>query len=272
MINSFVEMDGIKCYAPEFAAQSEGFDIAHFEKLSKVEEINFWFRIRNKIIIQLFSKYVRIEQKIKFMEIGCGNGYVLKGLSDFKNLELTGSEIFMEGLKFARQRLPGVELIQMDATNMPFEKKFDVVGAFDVLEHITADEKVMQMVNRALTDSGIFLISVPQYPWMWSAQDDLAFHKRRYTRKELSAKLARNGFTIEYMSSFVFTLFPVMIVSRYFKKGSKHDAMTELEIPKLLNAVFFVILYIDYLLIQMGISLPFGGSLICVARKNKDLI
>lgn len=84
------------------------------------------------------------------MEIGCGTGYVLSGLSASTDFQLSGSDIHVEGLKYAKQRVPSAEFIQMDATEMPFETEFDAIGAFDVLEHISDDELALKNIHKSL--------------------------------------------------------------------------------------------------------------------------
>lgn len=179
-------VEGIPCYAPEKMFQNEGFNPGDFELLYKLEEKNFWFRVRNKIIKHFVKLFVNKGNGAKFLEIGCGNAYVLKGLMDLPGLELKGSEIYLNGVKHAKDRLPEVEFMQIDATEMPFKNTFDGIGAFDVLEHIEEDEKVMEQVKNSLKPGGVFVITVPQYPWMWTYLDNQACHKRRYTRSDLN--------------------------------------------------------------------------------------
>ncbi len=266
-------IDGISCYAPELAYSNENYGAEIFERLYNAEDRNFWFRSRNRLIRHLVKKIQRKTGAMDFLEIGCGTGYVLKGLSGLKDLRLQGSEIYLEGLRFAKKRIPGVQLIQMDATRMPFESSFDIIGAFDVLEHIDEDVLVMKQVNRSLLDGGYFLVSVPQHRFLWSYLDDMAYHKRRYTRKEMRAKLNEAGFETEFISSFVFFLFPFMYLSRLIKgrKKTGHDLdsqMKELELPSVVNKFFGWLMRMDEFLIRSGLSLPFGGSLVVVARKT----
>ena len=162
-------IDGIKCYAPELAYSNNDYNENDFKKLFEIEEHNFWFRSRNRVIQLLFKKYSE-HLSGTFLEIGCGTGFVLKGLCKFPNLELSGAEIYLEGLKFAKQRLPEVEFLQLDATSIPFREQYDYIGAFDVLEHIIEDEKVIQNVNNSLKICRKFLLIVPQYMFMWSIE------------------------------------------------------------------------------------------------------
>lgn len=276
MIKNIETINGIKCYAPELANENSDYPVDVFKILYSVEDTNFWFVARNKIIQFLFKKYLGSKSNA-VLEIGCGTGYVLKGLQDnFANYQLVGSEIHLEGLKFAKERLPNVAFVQLDATKMPFENEYNAIGAFDVLEHIEEDEKVMQEVYKALKPNGLFFISVPQHQWMWSINDHIAYHKRRYSRTEMKQKLINNGFEIIYISSFVFMLFPFMYLSRLFKqkKASKitHEIilkeMNELKLNPIVNSIFWVFMKIDLFLIKAGFSMPFGGSLITVARKK----
>ncbi len=269
----FQWIQGFKCYAPELAISNEDFPVEGFEILFQKEEQNFWFQSRNQVILSLFTKYTSI-QNATFLEIGCGTGFVLRAIGQSGNHRVSGAEIHVEGLKFARIRLPEVELIQLDATRMPFENAYDAIGAFDVLEHITEDEQVMKEVHKALKPGGHFYITVPQYPWMWSYLDDLAYHKRRYTRKELKQKLVDAGFEVAYIGSFVFSLFPAMVASRLLKKdkadnqNNQANIANEFNIPDWLNSLFRSLLRIDEWLIAHGISLPFGGSLVAVGKKK----
>jgi len=207
------------------------------------------------------------------MEIGNGNGYALKGLSQL-NYTLIGTEIYLDGLKNIRKRLPNIELIQLNALQLPFQQEFDAIGSFDVLEHIEEDEKVMKNVYTALKNKGFFIITVPQHPFLWSYIDEYAKHKRRYSRKELKEKLIRNGFEVKYIGSFVFTLFPFVLLSRIVKKNKPIEQVTlkdveaEFLIPKWMNTLFYYLLKLDYLFIRLGISLPFGSSLVAVAEKQ----
>ena len=124
-----------------------GFKPEYFGRLSEIEESNFWFRARNELIQWALRNY--FPDAKSFFEVGCGTGFVLAGIHEkFPRMRLAGSEIFADGLAIAKARVPKVELYQMDARHISFEREFDVVGAFDVLEHVIEDENVLvQMFN-----------------------------------------------------------------------------------------------------------------------------
>ena len=267
------EIDGIRCYAPELALAHTDYPSEGFDVTAAVEARSFWCRSRIRILKRIIQRFADRGRTLDMLDIGCGIGGVVGALEGIGRLRLTGSEIYLSGLRYARQRLPGISFIQLDATRIPFEAQFDIIGAFDVLEHIEADEQVMRSVWKALRPGGLFLITVPQYPWMWSHLDELVHHKRRYTRRDLVAKLGAAGYTVEYATSFVTALFPCMVAARMQSKMRSHSADTraefasEVSLPGPLNAAFDAMMRVDEALIGMGASLPFGGSLLAVARK-----
>lgn len=265
-------IEGIKCYAPDLAFNSEDFPGEGFGTLYAAEDRTFWFRSRNRIIQNLVARYLT-KTSARFLEIGCGTGYVLKGLAALPNLTLTGADIHLQGLRFARQRLPQIELLQLDLSDWSLPNIYDAIGAFDVLEHIAADEHVLRQAYDALSPEGFFFLTVPQHAFLWSAVDAASGHKRRYSRDQLVGKIRQAGFTIRFVSSFVCTLFPLLCLSRLNPlKRHQHTAdkpsSTELQPPRLLDALLENAMRWDERWIARGRSLPFGGSLCVVAQKN----
>ena len=176
---------------------------------------------------------------------------------------VAGSELHAEGLPFAARRAPGAELMQMDARRIPFCAEFDVVGAFDVLEHIEEDEQVLRGIFDACRPGGGVLLTVPQHAWLWSRRDEIARHRRRYSRRELLAKLASAGFRRPWATSFVSLLLPLMALSRRRKDVSS----AELEVGDAANRVLLAVMALERGLIRAGLRLPAGGSLLVAAHK-----
>jgi SAM-dependent methyltransferase len=259
--------DEIYQFTEEPAEGHAGFKPEYFARLAKIEESNFWFRARNELVQWALRNY--FPDAKSFFEIGCGTGFVLAGIRErFPRLRLAGSEIFADGLAIANRRLPNVELYQMDARRIPFECEFDVVGAFDVLEHIIEDEAVLVQMFNAVRPGGGLLVTVPQHPFLWSASDDYAMHQRRYTRAELRAKVERTGFQIERITSFNSLLLPLMIWSRRRQKQDRDfQPWREFEIAPALNRTLEGILKFERMIIRAGASFPAGGSLLLVGRK-----
>ncbi|MFL6504115.1 MAG: class I SAM-dependent methyltransferase, partial [Candidatus Udaeobacter sp.] len=106
-------------------AGDAGFKPEYFPRLAAIEQAHFWFRARNKLIQWALGNY--FPDAKGFFEVGCGTGFVLAGIREtFPGTRLVGSDIFTDGLSFAKARLPGVDLYQMDARSIPFDAEFDV--------------------------------------------------------------------------------------------------------------------------------------------------
>lgn len=260
---------GFPAFAPELAGGGSGFDPALFTELARLESHNFWFRARNRLIAWALRRFFGGARSL--LEIGCGTGYVLSGIAAaLPHLRLAGSEADAGGLDFAANRVPDAELMQMDARRIPFEAEFDVVGAFDVIEHIEDDRAVLREMHRAATPGGGILLTVPQHPFLWSRYDVRVRHVRRYRARELREKVLEAGFEIVKMTSFVSLLLPPMMLSRLAQRapGRDYDPLAELRLAGWINALFEAALGIERGVIRAGMNFPAGGSLLLIANKK----
>lgn len=261
--------DGFEIFCPEFAFENTGFKASFFENLSKIEEGSFWFRSRNRLIIWALSNY--FPNAHSFFEIGCGTGYVMTGVHKaFPELQVSGSEIHLAGLPYARQRLPSASLYQMDARVIPFYEEFDVIGAFDVLEHIEEDRIVLKEMYDAVRPGGGILLTVPQHAWLWSDVDDYSFHKRRYAKSDFLEKIVSAGFRVQRVTSFVSFLLPLMMIARlrYSLPFGKVDHNLEFKMGDGLNRFLENIMNLEISMIFKNANFQMGGSLFVVATKE----
>lgn len=259
--------DGFEVYAPDAERDADGYDPAFYAQLAPLEDRNFWFQARNRLITHTLRR--RCRELNAFLEIGCGTGQVLQAVdAAFPSAQLSGSELFVDGLRYARRRVPRARLMQMDATRIPFSAEFDAIGAFDVIEHIRDDRRVLAEIHRALKPGGVAILTVPQHPSLWSHQDELAHHQRRYRRHELESKLRDIGFTVIYTTSFVTLLLPLLAASRL--TGRRHgDVLRELRIGDTANALLGCVMQMEFQLLRAGMRFPAGGSRLVAARKER---
>lgn len=266
-------IDGINCYSPSVATDFSNYPRSGFDLTDRNAESSFWVRSRNRLFKSLVERELKSTGKTTFLEIGCGTGEFIRHLANSGKLEITGSEVYLEGLVYAKKNLPQVNFIQFDVTQGTIGVEFDLICAFDVIEHINDDTTALRNINQMLKPNGAVLLSVPQHMFLWSRLDELVEHKRRYSRRELLAKLRMSGFEVHSTTSFVFFLFPLMLLARLFDKGRAAAQSRELELekrvtfPRFANAAFDCFMRLDEWLIRAGFSLPFGGTLIAVARK-----
>jgi 2-polyprenyl-3-methyl-5-hydroxy-6-metoxy-1,4-benzoquinol methylase len=239
-----------------------------------MEQKHFWHVGRREIILDVLRKNVSNLAQSRMLEVGCGNGSILAFLRQ-NGINIEGGDIFLEGLRFCRQRASSVPLYQIDALSLPFNNDYEIIGLFDVLEHIENDEKALGEISMALKAGGNLVLTVPAYKLLWSRHDEASRHKRRYSRTELIAKLERCGFVVNKATYYMFFLFPVLatmrLLSKIFrnKKHEKDDIQTSLELKTIpvINNAFLASLRLEKYLVRY-LNLPFGASLLVVAAKK----
>lgn len=265
-------LDGFRAFAADMAQGASGYDAKHFAEVARLESGNFWYRARNRLLVWSLRRYFPGARS--FFEVGCGSGFVLTGIAAaFPDMRLVASEASTVGLARAARRVPQAELSQMDARRIPYREEFDVVGAFDVIEHIADDGAVLASLRDAAVPGGGLLLTVPQHPFLWSEFDVRSGHVRRYRAAHLRDQLVEAGFEIIQMTSFVTLLLPAMLLSRLLQRRPRpgYDPLAELRISPWLNAALEKTLDAELLLLRAGLSLPVGGSLLVVARKPPNV-
>jgi SAM-dependent methyltransferase len=128
------------------------------------------------------------------LELGVGLGSV--GLLLARRFEYTGVEpdatsFATAKARFARARLG--EVIHGDASALAADRTFDLVCAFEVLEHLADDGAAIRSWAQLVRPGGWLLLSVPANRARWGATDVKAGHYRRYDRGELARLLAASG-------------------------------------------------------------------------------
>jgi SAM-dependent methyltransferase len=260
------QRDGYPAFAPELADSADDYPIEVYERLAQMEESNFWFVGRNRLLLWALRRWFPDAGRI--LEVGCGTGFVLSAFArELPHARLAASEIANRGLAVAAARVPRAELMQMDARRVPFRDEFDVIAACDVIEHIDDDASVLRELYHAVRPGGGVLLTVPQHRWLWSAADDFARHKRRYTRRELIERVRAAGFEVAACLSFVSLLLPAMVVSRMRRRDERdYDPWVE-EPAHDLSAVLSPVMTLERALIRAGVRFPAGGSLLLAAHR-----
>jgi SAM-dependent methyltransferase len=241
------------------------FDSAAFDRLAGAEPGHFWFEERRRLIVWALKRY--FPQARSFCDMGCGTGFVLAGIArQIPALDLTGIDPYPEALAHTTRLVPGIQLHQGDILAEDFRAKFDVVGCFDVLEHIPDDQAALDQLAARVRPGGGLILTVPQHPRLWSAADEIGHHQRRYTRQQLLARLQTAGLTCVRATSFITLLLPVL----WFRRNetlSREQALAELHPSPAANRAGRALLQLERSLISSGVSFPWGGSLLVVAAK-----
>ena len=245
-------------------------EIIEYKLLFDAEKVGFWPVVRREILREKILKYQKNNVNKKIIDIGCGPGGNILLLKDFGRV--TGLDMSAEALKFAKTNNFD-ELTQASATNIPFgNESFDMATSFDVLEHIEDDEAVIREVMRILKPGGMFVVTVPAYPVLWSQHDVSMHHVRRYLKRDLLSKLKKAGFEIEYHTYFIMLAVPIRVLQilrdKLLKnKLTKEKTSYKVEYSGLSNSILLFLLRIEKVILRFS-KVPFGTSILVIARKN----
>lgn len=158
---------------------------------------------RQSYVLDKLVKDVKIRD---FIEIGCGEGDNLKVLHKigFKGLGIDLSE---DALKLARAKnLENIDIIKGNFLNLQLKKKIGLIIFLFVLEHIKDDAKALRKINSLIMGGGYLILSAPAHSNLYSIQDKLAGHYRRYDMQEIRSKLNVAGFEVDKIISIGFPI------------------------------------------------------------------
>lgn len=245
------------------------------ESCFALEEHSFWFKHRNACIAEVVSAFPPRDNGAIF-DIGGGNGFVSFGLAN-AGFEVVLVEPGRSGAANARKRGLANVICATTQTAKFKEKSLSAVGLFDVLEHIKEDKSFLLSINALVKDHGFLYLTVPAYFFLWSKDDDLAGHFRRYSLKAASSVLASAGFEVIY-ASYIFRFLPLPIFllrTVLYKLGlanRTHDhkkVATEHTVSnRLLVHILNGMQAAEIVNIRNKKTMHFGGSCLLVAKKS----
>ena len=233
-----------------------------YEQMAELDQRHWWYRARREVLAALIRRAAPPPPDARLLEIGCGTGHNLAMLAQFGAVDAL--ELDDEARTIAEQRLgrPIMRAPLPELAGVP-DGQYDLVGAFDVIEHIADDAGAIASIAAKLKPGGKLVMTVPAHAWMWSAHDVVNHHKRRYTRKTLRAVVAEAGLKLEMMSFFNSLLFPLAATARMAGKVRKKEDSDDKLPPRPLNALFEAIFGLERYAIGR-LPFPPGVSLVAI--------
>lgn len=209
------------------------------------------------------------------LDMGCGAGNMAHHLAHYG--KVIGVDYNGRPLDVARQR--ALDIAQSIGEHLPFaDDTFDLIALLDTVEHIPDEMAVLAECYRTLKPGGRLMVTVPALMWLWSYNDEINNHQRRYTAPELSNKLAAVGFRVNHISYNNFFVFPLIAGMRLLRPDqpdleSPHltaqEEVYQVEMeptPEPVNSLLHLVGWVEAELVQRT-SLPVGSSVLCIAQK-----
>jgi SAM-dependent methyltransferase len=253
-------------------AGAPGYDPHYFGTLKDVEARHFWFVARARLIRSVLGWCVPDLAQRALFDIGCGSGGLLAYLGA-TGVPLAGAcDAYPESLEIVRHRVQIPLALVDDGPLPPLGPGHSLLGMFDVLEHMDDDVGVLGFLASVLSPGGVLVLTVPAHPFLFDEMDEIAHHRRRYRRSELSRKLVRAGFEIRRITHFMSPLVPPLLlvrgVGRLLSRGDDAHPRraVEFRVVPVLNGAMRAVLAVERLLLR-ACSLPFGSSILAVAAR-----
>lgn len=248
-------------------------DTQYYKEYYELERSNWWFTARLEILKSHIQKLYPGRTDLNILNIGVATGatsVMLESFGKVKSIEY--DEVCFN---FVKEKLP-IDIEQGSILELRFdENTYDLVCAFDVIEHVENDQLAVNEMKRVCKPDGFVFVTVPAFMSLWGQHDVVNHHFRRYKTLELSKLFGNNG-KIQYLTYFNSWLFiPIYAIRslgnkfpRLFKRdgsGSDHS-MFELGF---LNTVLYYIFLSENVILKMKIRFPFGVSALLSWKKTK---
>lgn len=242
-----------------------------YKYMFDAEDRHWWYVGNHEIFIELLKKHQLLKENIKVLDAGCGTGKWLQRLTSQAQVNYTGIDYHPQAVSLAKSRgvnnVMQADLNSYDASH----NSLNLITSFDVICSKDVDDKLaVPNFYNWLSEDGNLLLSVPAYRFLLGKHDNVVHQNKRYCKKEVKKLLVENGFEIIKISYCVCLLFPVAVLKRWSDKvfKSKNAEHNEVKMPgKYINKFFLTIMRFEKFLLK-HISLPFGLSVIVLAKKS----
>jgi 2-polyprenyl-3-methyl-5-hydroxy-6-metoxy-1,4-benzoquinol methylase len=223
---------------------------SHAEELEEIGECDFWSKVKTRLILSL------VEGK-SVLDVGCGPCRLAKVLLD-NGHDMTVIDSDPKAIEIAENK--GIVGFVADISSWETVARFDCVVAADMLEHIDDDRLAIKRIHDVLKPGGCFVVNVPAYKFLFGQHDISLGHKRRYSDRELRAKLEEAGFKIEVQRHWNLLALPITILlTRILKRDYPHEQVSRLTpLSTILEKL---------LILESKVNPLFGISILCKAKK-----
>ena len=242
-----------------------------YDELAAAERTHWWFQGRRRILVDVLRRRLPAagSDTRLVVDIGCGTGEMLDMVREFGRV--TGLDASPKAVGYCQARFGEAVDVHLGRIPDDVPDGATLITAFDVVEHLEDDEKALTGICERLAPGGVFVCTVPAFPFLWSGHDEVHHHYRRYTRRLLRRRLEDAGFVVERLTFFNTFLFPpaaaVRLLHRVLPGGAKGSDASFSSGPanRLLRAVFSA----ERFLLRMT-DLPFGVSLLAVCHRPAE--
>lgn len=235
-----------------------------YDRMAEHDSTHWWYRARRDVLAAVIRRRIKLPKDARILEIGCGTGHNLPMLARFGTVDAVEIDDAARGVAENRLGRP-ISSAPLPELAGIADGRYDLVALLDVLEHVEDDVAALQSIARRLKPGGAILLTVPQYPWMWSGHDIANHHHRRYVKATLKAAIKRAGLRVALLSSFNSLLFPLAAAQRLLARIAGKEGSDDNLPPRPVNILFETLFGVERYLVGR-VPMPPGVSLLAIVR------
>jgi SAM-dependent methyltransferase len=234
-----------------------------YQHMAEMDQRHWWYRARRDVLAALIEREAKPPTGGQILELGCGTGHNLAMLRQFGHVDAL--ELDDEARSMAETRL-GRTVMNSPLPELAGVPRghYDLIGAFDVIEHLADDRAALASITARLKPGGKFVMTVPAHQWMWSAHDTANHHQRRYSKQSLRKLVEESPLRLDRIGYFNSFLFPLAVADRLASKLRGKEGADLALPPAPLNRALELIFSAERHLVAR-LPLPPGLSLFAVA-------
>lgn len=238
--------------------------------MAALEDRMWWYRSLHRHVLFILQRYL-VRRPACVLDAGCGTGGLIRRVvREAPGIAVFGLDAWHPACRMARSR--GEQpIVQADVAALPIpSSSIDAVLSADVLCQERADPaRAAAEFWRCLRPGGIVVLNLPAYGWLSSHHDARVGATRRFTRRSVRALLATAGFSLLFETYWNTLPFPLMVLRRRVFR-SRQRASDVHPYPGWLDASLAALMATEHAVIRRGLPLWYGGSVLCVARKDDE--
>ena len=188
-----------------------------YQHMEEFDGKHWWYRARRRILAALIRREVHLPPNAVVLDVRCGSGHNLPMLGEFGTVDAVELDDQARAIAARRLGRPVMNAPLPELDGVP-DRHYDLIGAFDVIEHIQDDRGALESIAKKLKPGGTLLMTVPAHQWMWSSHDVLNHHKRRYSKGSLKRLIDGSPLKLRKVGYFNSLLFPVAVAQRMASK------------------------------------------------------
>jgi SAM-dependent methyltransferase len=237
-------------------------EIQYGREYRKLYEQHWWWRAREEAIVELLRGSDVARGNI--LDVGCGDALFFDRLTEFGNVEGLEADARLVSAENARRWQ--IYTVPFDKNFQP-GKRYGLILMLDVLEHLDRPDEALACVHDLLEHGGVFVLTVPAFPILWTNHDVINHHRLRYRKNTLLPLLLKAGFSVAKAQYWYQWIVPAKLAERAMEKIIDSEPSPPRVPANWVNKFLYRISRVEQRMLGAN-GVPFGSTLMAMCKKS----